>query len=136
MNGGQKQRDGKSEHGGAGVKLIILLVFFALVAHAGYNYVPVAYDAQNLESEMQTAVTQGMALYRNQTPVDSVKSRVLEVMKAHTIPADAVFRVQEVNGIVQASLKYSITVNLLPFGLYQYEYVFDKSMTPSGFLIE
>ena len=46
-----------------------------LVANAGYNYVPVAYDAESLKTEMGTAVLQGLALPGKLNPVDNVKAR-------------------------------------------------------------
>jgi len=57
MNNSIKYRG--SERGGAGVKFLIVFVLILLTAHAGYNYVPVAYSAENLKGDMQAAVLQG-----------------------------------------------------------------------------
>ncbi len=46
----------QSERGSAGTKFAITMVIILLVANAGYNYVPTAYDAESLKSEMSTAV--------------------------------------------------------------------------------
>jgi hypothetical protein len=45
----------KSQYGGAGVKLTLILLALFLIAHAAYNYIPVAYDSANFKQEMQTA---------------------------------------------------------------------------------
>ncbi len=57
----KKMKHKDSEKGGASVKLVAVLVVLFLVAHAGYNYIPVAYEAESFKQDMQTAVVQGMA---------------------------------------------------------------------------
>ena len=52
----------ESERGAAGVKALCVLAAIALVGHAGYNYVPVAYSAESVKTDMNTAIMQGMAL--------------------------------------------------------------------------
>ncbi len=123
------------ERGGAGVKLLIVLVILALIGHAGYNYVPVAYEAEDLKQEMQTAVVQGLATARG-SAVDAVKQKLRKVIADADVPADTVVEVKEVNKIVQASVSYTKKVNILPFGLYQYDYVFNHTATPTGFLAD
>ena len=49
-------QDRSSERGSAGVKFAIFLAFLGLFAHAAYNYVPVAYEAESLKTEMHTSV--------------------------------------------------------------------------------
>ena len=44
MNSAAKNRE--SERGSAGVKFVLVLAALVLVANAGYNYVPVAYNAE------------------------------------------------------------------------------------------
>ena len=73
-NNSVKRRD--SERGSAGVKLVIVLAVIVLAANAGYNYVPVAYDAESLKSDMETAVLQGLAMPGKINPVDNVKERI------------------------------------------------------------
>jgi len=124
-----------SERGSAGAKLVCLLVVFFLLGHAGYNYIPVAYQGETFKQDMQTAVIQGVALPGlNKTPADSVKDKLKSVMASSGIPANAVIEVKQLNNVVQAHISYSKQVNILPFGAYTYNYQFDNTATPSGFL--
>ncbi len=132
-----KIKDRRSERGGAGVKLTIILVILFLAAHAGFNYVPVAYSAESFKSEMYTAVVQGLAMPgRGITAVDAVKQRVQRAARANDVPEDALFEVKQVNKIVQAHVVYDQPVSILPFGIYTYNYHFDHTATPTGFLLK
>ena len=126
-----------NERGGAGVKLIIILVILFLTAHAGFNYVPVAYSAESFKSEMYTAVVQGLAMPgRGGSPVDAVKQRVMRAARANDVPEDAIMDVKQVNKVVQAHVIYDKPVSILPFGIYTYNYHFDHTATPTGFLLK
>ncbi len=125
----------KSERGGAGVKALIAVAVLALVFNAGINYVPVAYNGASLKEEMQTVVVQGSALPNiSQKPVDVVKNRLKKVLTDNNIPADAFVEVKDVKGIMQARIAYTKQVNMLPFGIYKYNYQFDHTAVPAGFL--
>lgn len=126
-----------AEHGGAGVKLTLVLLFLFLLAHAGYNYIPVAYDGENFKQEMQTAVVQGVALPgANMTIADTVKNKLMRAASNNNLPSDAVIEVKPLNSIVRAHVAYTKTVNILPFGIYKYNYRFDNVATPTGFLFK
>lgn len=131
-----KIQDRHNERGGAGVKLVIILTVLFLAAHGGYNYIPVAYSAESFKSEMYTAVVQGLAVPGRMSPVDSVKIRIQRAAVANEIPDDAVFEVKVVNKVVQAHVAYTKKVNILPLGLYSYDYHFDHTATPTGFLLK
>jgi hypothetical protein len=127
----------KSEHGGAGVKLTIVLLVLFLVAHAGYNYIPVAYEGENLKQEMQTAVIQGVAMPgSNLTAVDVIKSKIYRATVNNNVPSNALVEVKPFNNIVRAHVSYTKQVNILPFGIYKYNYRFDNTATPTGFLFK
>jgi Flp pilus assembly protein TadG len=127
----------KSEHGGAGVKMTLVLAGLFLLAHAAYNYIPVAYDSANFKQEMQTAVVQAAALQgANQTAVDSVKAKLRRAAVNNNVPTDALIEVKPINNVVRAHVSYVKPVNILPFGIYKYNYQFDDTATPSGFLFK
>ena len=126
----------KSEHGGAGVKLAIVLAIIFLIAHAGYNYIPIAYEGENFKQEMQTAVVQGMAVPVGVTPAAMLKSKLQRALSANNIPSDALVEIKQVNGVTQLHVQYTKRVNILPFGIYKYNYNFDHTATPSGFLMK
>ncbi len=124
----------RKERGSAGVKLAIILVTLFLIGKAGYNFIPVAYSAQNFKQEMQTAVIQGFALPSGGDPVGTTKGKIKALASANNVPSDAFIEVKQINNVLQAHVVYSKPVEILPFGLYNYDYHFDHIATPSGFL--
>lgn len=134
MKNAAKNRD--SERGGAGVKFLAIFAAILLVAHAGYNYVPVAYEAESLKTEMQTAVVQGLALPGKVNPIENVKSRIHRAAQLNEVPADALIDVKQAGNVITAHVVYTKPVNILPFGMYKYNYTFDHTATPTGFLLK
>jgi hypothetical protein len=130
-----KKRD--SERGSAGAKFVVIFAVILLLAHAGWNYVPVAYEAESLRTEMQTAVVQGLALPGKVDPVENVKSRIRQSIQRNNGPADALVDVKMTSTTaITAHVAYQKDVNILPFGIYRYTYVFDHTATPTGFLLK
>lgn len=132
----QDHRNRQSERGSAGVKFVIVLSALLLAGHAGYNYIPVAYQAESMKSDMQTAVIQGMALPGKMNPLDNVKQRLQQAITQNQIPSDAVMNVTQNGNVIQARLTYAKAVPILPFGLYTYNFQFDHTATPTGFLLK
>lgn len=129
-------RDRSGERGSASVKFAIVLTVIILVAYAGYNYIPVAYEAESLKSEMGTAVLQGLAMPGKVNPVDNVKGRVQKAMQINAAPPDATLSVTQQGNMIQARVTYTKTVSIVPFGIYNYQYHFDNTATPTGFLLK
>jgi hypothetical protein len=130
------EEDRVSERGAAGVKLVLVLLVLFLAGNAGYNYVPVAYDAEAMKSEMSAAVMQGLALPGKVNPVDNVKARIQRAAQTNNVPADAVIDVKQDANVLTAHVAYTKPVNILPFGIYRYNYQFDHTATPTGFLLK
>lgn len=134
MNNSIKDRTG--ERGSAGVKLFACLVVIGLVAHAAINYIPVAYSAESVKSDMSTAVLQGLALPGKMSPTDNVKTRIEQSALRNDLPTDVFIDVKQKGTSLTARVVYDKTVNILPFGIYTYKYHFDHTATPAGFLLE
>ena len=134
MNSSAKNHD--SERGSAGVKFVFVLLFIVLLANAGFNYVPVAYSAESLKTEMGTAVLQGLALPGRMSPADNVKVRIQKAIQSNGIPPEAVVDVKQTGSTLTARVTYAKQVNILPFGIFKYNYVFDYTATPTGFLLK
>ena len=134
MKNDAKYRD--SERGSAGVKFIIAAVVIFLVAHAGYNYVPVAYEAESMKTDMQSAVLQGMALPGKLSPADNVKARIQKAALQNGTPPDALIDIKQAGNSITAHVAYTKRISLLPFGIYKYDYRFDHTATPTGFLMK
>jgi hypothetical protein len=134
MNSFRKNRE--SERGSAGVKFVIIVAALILFGNALLNYVPVAYNAESLKTEMSTAVLQGLAISGKLNPVDNVKARIAKAIVTNDIPADAVVDVKQAGNALTAHVTYSKEVSILPFGMYKYMYKFDHTATPTGFLLK
>lgn len=134
MTKASKNRE--AERGSAGTKFAVVFGIIALALHAGINYVPVAYDGESLKSEMETAVLQGLALPGRVSPTDNVKTRIQRAMQQNNIPPEAILDVKTTgNNQITARVAYTKPVNILPFGIYKYNYTFDHTATPAGFLL-
>lgn len=137
MNHLSKTHTRYTERGSAGIKLLLVMIVITLAANAGYHYIPTAYQGQSFKQDMETAVIQGVAMpssYGKTTNV--VRVKIDRAAKNNKIPYDAYINVIEKNKSVTARVFYVQKVQILPFGLYEYEYVFDHSATPDGFLTE
>lgn len=132
-----KNENRQSERGSAGAKLLAVAVVLVLLANAGYQYVPVAYEGASFKQEMQTAVINGVSMPAvGKTAVDVVKDKIAIAAKNNNLPPNAVIQVKQLNNVVQAHVTYSKPVPILPFGLYTRNYEFDNVATPTGFLAQ
>jgi len=123
-----------SERGGAGIKFLLIALLLGLFANAGYNYVPVAYEAASFRQEMDTAVVKGLAASGQMKPADVVKAHIQYAAKNNNIPADAQIEITPTGKMVKAHAIYSKPVDMLPFGLYKYNFQFNYVAAPTGYL--
>lgn len=128
--------DRQSERGSAAVKFLAVFVVLFLVAHAGWNYVPVAYQGASFRQEMDTAVVKALGAQGRLKPVDIVNASVKKALFDFDIPEDAEVEIGPVNGVVEVRVAYTRDVNMLPFGLYKYKYNFDYTAKPTGYLLK
>jgi hypothetical protein len=125
-----------SERGGAAVKFLLIFLVLALAANAGYNYVPVAYEGASFRQEMDTAVVKGLGSSGRIQPLEVVTASITRARRDYNLPEDTFVEVKPVNGIVEAHVVYSREINMLPFGLYKYQYNFDHHARPVGYLLK
>lgn len=125
-----------SERGGAGVKLLLVVLVLFLIGNAGYQFIPVAYAGESLKQDMQTAVVQGLAIPGRGSPVDLVKRKIMISVESNHVPPDVFIEVKAANNSIQAHVIYTKEVPILPFGIYNYQYEFDHTATPTGFLTQ
>ncbi len=123
-----------SERGGAGVKFLIIAVVLFLIGNAGIQFIPVAYNGESLKQDMHAAVVQGLAMPGRLSPIDMVKQKIQNSIQSNEVPPDAFVEVKQVNKVVQAHVAYTKEVPILPFGIYNYQYEFDHTATPTGFM--
>jgi hypothetical protein len=123
-----------SERGGAGVKLLAIAVVLILIANAGYNYIPIAYEGASFQQEMDTAVVKGLGAPGQLKPADVVKAHIARAAKDYDVPSDAVIEIKPSGNVVRAHVAYSKSISMLPFGIYKYNYQFNHVATPVGYL--
>jgi len=114
--------------------LLVVVLVLVLIGNAGYQWIPVAYAGESLKQDMQTAVVQGLAAPGKASPVDLVKRKILASVQSNDVPDDVIIEVKAANNNIHAHVAYTKEVPLLPFGIYNYQYEFDHTATPSGFL--
>ena len=125
-----------SERGSAGLKFLFVFLVIGLAANAGFNYVPVAYEGASFRQEMDTADVKGLGVSGRINPIDAVTASIQKASTDYEIPEDAFIEIKPVSGVVQAHVVYQRKVNMLPFGLYKYDYNFDYVARPVGYLLK
>ncbi len=128
--------DRAAERGGAGVKFLLVGLVIVLFAHAGYNYIPVAYEGANLRQEMDTAVVKGLAASGQMKPLEVVKASIERAVRENNVPSDAIVEIKPAGTVIQAHITYTKNVPMLPFGIYKYKYAFDYVAAPTGYLLK
>ena len=125
-----------SERGSAGTKFLIIAVILFLIGNAAVNYIPVAYDGASFKEQMDAAVVKALAASGQMKPLDIATGTVRRAATDYNVPADAFVEVKPVNGVIQAHVVFQKKVNILPFGIYKYDYNFDYVARPVGFLLK
>lgn len=128
--------DRKSERGSATIKFTLVLVVLALLVHAGWNYVPVAYEGASFRQEMDSAVVKGLAASGRIKPLEVVQASIRKASNDYNIPEDAYVDVKPVKGVIEAHVAYTRSINMLPFGIYKYDYNFEYVARPTGYLLK
>lgn len=133
MNTAVKNR--LSERGSVRTKFLLTIVVLFLIGNAGVNFIPIAYQGESFKQEMQTAVVQGLA-----NPVGAgkatevVKTKLRRAALDNNLPADTFMDVKQNGNTIQAHVYYLKKIPIIPFGIYNYNYEFDHTATPTGFL--
>jgi hypothetical protein len=85
---------------------------------------------------MDTAVVKALGASGRLKPMEVVQASVQKAVLDHNIPEDAFVEIKPVNGVVEAHVAFTQKVNMLPFGLYRYDYNFDYVARPQGYLLK
>jgi hypothetical protein len=85
---------------------------------------------------MDTAVVKGLAASGMMKPMDVVKASIQRAINNYSIPPEAVIEIKPQGQMIQASIRYTKKVSILPFGMYNYNYNFDYTAAPQGYLLK
>lgn len=117
-----------SERGGARVKFLVVVAVIAVVAYAGYQFIPVAYQSYQLKDLMQhdvdTAVTMGK-------PASWIREQLVKNSADYGIPADAVIAPQQQDNRMEVTVKFTRPIE---FPGFVYNYEFDHTAKSATFL--
>ncbi|HEY0004971.1 MAG TPA: hypothetical protein VGB17_09195 [Pyrinomonadaceae bacterium] len=121
-SGGLGRADRLSEHGGARLNFLIIIVLVAAVAYIGYQYIPVAYNAYLYKDLMQTSVDKAAG---SGWTTEKLKAQLASDGKEFGVPPNAAITVEQVNGRVQARVSFKRPIT---FPGYTYDYDFDHTV--------
>ena len=121
-------RNRQGERGSARLKLLLFLIVVAIVAYAGYLYIPVSYNAYLFKDLMQQKVNTAAALGH---PANWVQEQLVRSAPEYEIPQDAEIVPAVKDGRVEVQVRYTKPIE---FPGYVYEYVFDHTAHSTEFL--
>lgn len=119
-----------SERGGARLKFLVVVIVLGALAYAGYQYVPVAYNAYLYRDLMQQKVNAAVALGY---PPTWVKDQLIKSAPEYTIPSDV-----EITPVVQGQrmeVRAQFT-RAIEFPGFTYNYSFDHTAKSTDFLMK
>lgn len=116
------------ERGSSRLNFLIVMAVIAAVAYAGYQYVPVAYQASQLKVFMQDTVDNAVITGKDARWTEEQLRRNLET---YGVPDDAVVTVANRESRIEAHVEYTALVPLL---VTTYEYKFDHTTRSNNLL--
>ena len=117
-----------SEHGGARLKFIIVVAIIGVVAYAGYQFIPVFYQAYQIKDLMKHEVDAAVALGK---PPSWITEQLVKIGPEYGIPKDAVITPTLQDSRVELRVQYRQPIE---FPGFVYNYDFDNTVKSSNFL--
>ena len=118
----------QSERGSARLKLLLVIIVIAVVAYAGYLYIPVSYNAYLFKDLMQQKVNTAAAVGH---PANWVHEQLVKSAPEYNVPDDAQIVPAVRDGRVEVHVQYTKPVE---FPGYVYEFNFDHTARSTEFL--
>ena len=118
----------KSEQGGARLKFLIVAAIIIAVGYAGYQFIPIFYQAYQIKDLMQHDVDTAVALGKSP---DWIGEQLVKSAVDYGIPANAVITPSQQDNRIQVRVQYSLPVE---FPGYVYNYEFDHTAKSSTFI--
>lgn len=117
-----------TEYGGSRFNFLLFVVVVAIVGYAGYQYVPVAYQASQLKVFMQDTVDRAVVTDKNAAWADEQLRRNL---KDYGAPADALVTVGNREARLEAHVEYTVPI---PLVVTTYQYKFNHTTRSANLL--
>jgi hypothetical protein len=117
-----------SEQGGARLKFIIVVAIIAAGVYAGYQFIPVAYQAYQLKDLMQNEVDTAAGMGKSPA---WVKDQLVRKSPEYGIPADATIEPQSQDNRMEVKVRFTKPIE---FPGYVYSYEFDYTAKSGTFL--
>jgi hypothetical protein len=117
-----------TERGSSRLNFLIVMAVIVAIAYAGYQYVPVAYQASQLKVFMQDTVNNAVVTDKNAAWAEDQLRRSLPNYGA---PPNALVTVANRESRIEAHVQYTVPVPLL---VTTYEYKFDHTTRSSNLL--
>jgi|ERR1051325_4202018 hypothetical protein len=118
----------KSELGGARLKFLLVAAIIFAVAYAGYQFIPIAYQAYQLKDLMQHDVDTAVALGKSP---DWVRDQLVKSSVDYGIPQNAIITPTQQDNRMQVRVQFTQPVE---FPGFVYDYEFDHTAKSSTFL--
>jgi hypothetical protein len=117
-----------SERGGARLKFIFTLAIIGLFVYAGYQFIPIAYQAYQFKDLMQHDVDAAVAMGR---PAAWVQDQLTKSAPEYGVPTDLVITAAQQDNRIEVRVQY---VQPIEFPGYVYNYEFDHTAKSATFL--
>ena len=119
----------QGERGGARLKFLVTVCVLAIIAYAGYQYIPVAINDYQFKDYMQQSVDKAVALGKNS---EWVKTQLEASLANFNVPPDATITTVTRDGRLEATVQFTRPIQL-PF--YTYQYDFDHTVKSTDMMI-
>ena len=119
--------DRKSERGESRVKFLVTIAVLAVIAYAGYQYVPVRIRAYQFKDYMQQTVDKAAALGQS---AEWVKTQLKANFKDYDVPEDASITTAQRDGRVEARVQFTRPISLPIYN----QYTFDQTVKSTEFI--
>jgi hypothetical protein len=118
----------RSERGGARLKFLVVVAIIACVAYAGYQFIPVFYQAYQIKDLMQHHVDTAVAIGR---PPSWIKEQLVRSSVEYSIPPDAVITPTQTDNKMEVRVQFTQPIE---FPGFVYTYEFDHTARSAAFL--
>ena len=117
----------QDERGGARLKLIVVVGILAIVAYAGYLYVPIALESYQFKDVMQNKVD--VCVTQGYDP-SWVRDQLVKLEPEYHVPADATITPASRDNRVEVRVQFTRPISLPG---YTYNYEFDYTARSTAF---